>query len=145
MSRNPVHVLVTAALAAATAACGTALLVADPPALDEAFELRAGQSATVEGTTLALTFVEVSLDSRCPTDVTCVWEGDAVVTLRTVLDGEERGVELHTAGDRERDGAKHVDVGPYRIHLLGLNPDPLSEQPIPGSAYRVTLRVTGGV
>ena len=99
----------------------------------------------VEGTTLALTFVEVSLDSRCPTDVTCVWEGDAVVALEAVLDGEERGVELHTAGDRERDGAKHVDVGPYRIHLLGLNPDPLSEQPIPGSAYRVTLRVTGGV
>lgn len=144
MSHHTVFALMTATLAMATTGCGTALVSADPPMLDEAFALEPGESARIEGTGLILTFREVRDDSRCPTDVTCVWEGDAVVVLRTVLEGSVAEARLHTAGDRDRDGARHVDVGPYRIHLLELEPAPVSEEPIPASAYRATLRVTGG-
>jgi hypothetical protein len=143
MRRSLFTAIFAAALAAATTACGS-LVFGEPPVLNEAFELDVLESTTVIGTELTIRFVEVPADSRCPVDVTCVWEGDGVVVLETALDGVEEDVELHTAGDPERDAAKHVDVGPYRIHLLDLAPDPESEVAIPPAAYRVTLRVTGG-
>jgi hypothetical protein len=144
MIRLSVHGLSVVLLAAATAACGTALLAVDPPGLGEAFELQPGQSTAVEGTPLLVKFVEVPTDSRCPVDVTCVWEGDAAVVLETVLDGAEETVSLHTAGDPDRDGARYVDIGPYRVHLVDLLPEPESERSIPAFAYRTTLRVTSG-
>src|SRR5262249_58503750 len=44
--------------------------------------LAIGQEAPVEGTGLRILFRAVSDDSRCPADVTCVWEGDAGGALR---------------------------------------------------------------
>jgi len=45
------------------------------------FALPIGQTASVAGTDTRLTFSEVREDSRCPTDVTCVWEGDAKIMV----------------------------------------------------------------
>lgn len=36
-------------------------------------------------------------DSRCPSDVTCVWEGNAEVDMTLMFDNKEEAFTLHTA------------------------------------------------
>jgi hypothetical protein len=53
-------------------------VVAEP---GTSFTLPVGKTAAVKGTDTRLTFREVREDSRCPTDVTCVWAGDAKIAV----------------------------------------------------------------
>ncbi len=43
----------------------------------EEFTLAPGQSATILGEDLAIAFIEVISDSRCPEGAICIWEGEA--------------------------------------------------------------------
>ena len=70
--------------------------------MNEEFALAPGQTATVSGTSVRLTFERVSEDSRCPTDVTCIWEGDAVVVLKVKAEADEATREVHTQGGESR-------------------------------------------
>jgi len=112
---------------------------APTPALDEEFTLSPGQTATVTGTNLGLTFDRVSEDSRCPTDVTCIWEGDAVVVLRVKVEAEEATREVHTQGGESR--SRQAPAGDYVVTLVRLEPAPRSTETIEASTYRATLRV----
>lgn len=49
----------------------------DEVSLDKEFTLSVGQSVSVRGEDLTITFVEVVSDSRCPTGATCIWAGEA--------------------------------------------------------------------
>ena len=109
------------------------------PGLNEEFTLSPGQTATVNGANVRLTFDRVSEDSRCPTDVSCVWEGDAVVVLEVKVEAEEATREVHTQGDGSR--SRTAPVGDYVVTLVRLEPVPRSTTPIQASAYRATLRV----
>src|SRR5262245_45596774 len=73
--------------------------------LDDSFELRPGETATVSGEGLTVAFEGVPADSRCPVDVNCITAGDATVRLRTRKAGHADGEpELHTNdGPREAD------------------------------------------
>ncbi len=48
-------------------ACGTRNVSAD---LNQSVELRPGQSVSIKGEELTITFLEISQDSRCPTGAT---------------------------------------------------------------------------
>lgn len=109
------------------------------PALNEEFTLSPGQTATVNGTNVRLTFDRVSEDSRCPTDVNCVWEGDAVVVLKVKAEAEEATREVHTQGGDSR--SRKAPVGDYVVTLVRLEPAPRSTTTIEASAYRATLLV----
>lgn len=102
------------------------------------FELSAGQSAKVSGTSITVTFRSVAADSRCPSDVQCVWAGDGAVKLgiqSTVQPSQETTV--HTTLD-----PKFVDYSGYRIRIVGLAPYPKSGSPISPDKYVVTLNVS---
>jgi hypothetical protein len=103
--------------------------------------LRVGESVEIPGGGPGIRLVDVADDSRCPVDVTCVWEGDAVAGLEIQDDGEIRGVELHLTA-RDATGPGHVDVGGYRVAFDGLTPEAREGVAIPQGDYRVTLRVT---
>jgi hypothetical protein len=124
---------------AACASGGGSAPTAPTPGLDEEFTLAPGQSAAVNGTNLRLTFDRVSEDSRCPTDVTCVWEGDAVVVLRVKAEAEETTREVHTQGGEPR--SRKAPAGDFVVTLVRLDPVPRSTAAIEASAYRATLRV----
>ena len=109
------------------------------PALNEEFTLSPGQTAAVSGTNVRLTFDRVSEDSRCPTDVTCIWEGDAVVVLKVKAEAEEATREVHTQGGEAR--PRQAPAGDYVVTLIRLEPAPRSTGAIEPSAYRATLRV----
>ena len=45
-------------------------------ALGQSFDLKFGQTVSINGEQLKLTFVEMLGDSRCPKNVICIWEGE---------------------------------------------------------------------
>lgn len=125
---------------AACASGGSGNGVTSPaPAVNEEFTLAPGQTTSVEGTNVRLTFERVSEDSRCAVDVTCVWEGDAVVVLKVKLEAEEVTREVHTQGGASR--SRQAPAGDYTVTLVRLDPAPRSTAPIEASAYRATLLV----
>lgn len=136
--------------AASLAACGqeatapvrapeTALAAASAGAtVGQPFELRVGQSATVAGEGLTVSFQGVPSDSRCPTGVQCVWAGNAVVQVVLSKDGKAFGAELNTNLD-----PTSVDYLNYNVALVSLAPYPSSKGgPIAQSQYRATFVVT---
>ena len=78
----------------------------------------------MNGTNVRLTFERVSEDSRCPTDVTCIWEGDAVVVLKVKVEAEEATREVHTQGGEPR--SRKAPAGDYVVTLVRLDPAPRS-------------------
>lgn len=93
---------------------------------------------------LPLTFVSVLSDSRCPRDVVCVWQGDAMVTIQAdppcLLQGclaPSALLELHTDGE-----PKEAEYFGYRIRLLALEPEPLAGGRIDPRSYVAWVRVT---
>jgi hypothetical protein len=104
--------------------------------LGREFTLAVGQSVVVDDE-VRLTLKSVSDDSRCPVDVTCVWEGDATVSIEVITPTPRADHELHTAARESRE-AKH---GAYRITLVKLEPAPRSTTTISASDYRATLVV----
>lgn len=141
------HRLAITPLLVAVLACGSSDPLADHVdpqpkvvAVDSEFTLRRGERAMVDGGKLIVTFLSVPSDSRCPTDVVCVWQGDAAMLFR--LDGEND--ESPTTVD-----TLHTELQPRALTHLGftvrvtkLEPYPHSRQD-PGSRdYRATLIIT---
>ncbi|MGH9370296.1 MAG: hypothetical protein ACRD15_02060 [Vicinamibacterales bacterium] len=109
------------------------------PAAPESLELRVGGSARFPSSELTIVFEKVESDSRCPTGVTCVWEGDAVVRLSVGVPGKEQAaLTLHTHPTREQE-ATHAG---FVVRLAALTPHPTRERAIEASEYRARLTVT---
>jgi hypothetical protein len=119
------------------AGCATSTGAVRPIGLGQEQELAPGESVQVGG--LRVKFTRVENDSRCPVDVVCVWEGDALVKLE--LSAPPQDVEtrdLHTAGSA---GVRETTFGQFSIELVRLLPTTHSQQPIPAQDYRVVLKV----
>lgn len=117
---------------------GTTVPVTTQVQLGQDFTLSAGQSGRVNGTPITVTFDSVGQDSRCPSDVKCVWAGDASLTLTLKSTaGSSLQVSLHTNLD-----PKAADYAGYRIRVTGLTPTPTSGSSIPAASYAVTLQVS---
>jgi hypothetical protein len=139
---NTVLCGVVLCMALLTACCGG--LDSVEAELGEEFSLAIGRTASIRGDDLEITFLEVIEDSRCPREVTCVWEGRVSCS-----------VEL-TSGDSPQGAA------PYRMVLIqpGLSDEPVIEryeqfqisyrvdpypradEQIPDDEYRLILTIT---
>jgi hypothetical protein len=130
--RSFTALLLSSTWAVALAACGRDGSAAS---LDEPVQLAPGQSATFKAEKLEVTFVEMISDSRCPTDVTCVWQGTVTVRLAISSNGK---VTQH-----EADASNDVAIDGYVVDVLDVLParGPQSQQIAPAD-YRVTLKIT---
>jgi hypothetical protein len=118
----------------AASACGTPTAVE----LDESFRLAIGETALVEEANFALTFRGVQNDSRCPSDVQCVWAGNAVVELvATRPDSTQTTLGLNTTTT-----PRETTFESFVVALEGLEPGTRANVPIEPSAYRAVLRVS---
>ncbi len=70
----------------------------DKARLGEEFTLPIGQSVVITGEDLDIKFVEVSEDSRCPKDVTCVWEGRVTAVVEISTGGSSQQLNLSQPG-----------------------------------------------
>lgn len=103
--------------------------------------LRQGQTAEVAlpggPSALFITFARIASDSRCPSNVQCVWAGEVAVLLR--LSGEASGERtLYLPGGTS--GASTTDTGQYRLELKAVTPHPVS-----GAAQTEPNRITLGI
>jgi hypothetical protein len=125
---------VAAAIVLSAATCGSPTGPREVQPGQE-FELAPGESARAPGGPL-VRFLEVTSESRCPTDAVCVWAGDAVVAVTLSRVGSAPAtVELHTApalGDS-------ASYGGFTVRLARLLPHPRSTGEIPAADYRATL------
>ena len=105
------------------------------------FKIRYGQELKVKGEDLKVKFASLLGDSRCPSNVTCIWEGDALVQIdmkRT--NATESQIELHT--NSRLGGALEGKYQQYVIKLVALDPYPRTDVERKGSDYVATLLVT---
>jgi hypothetical protein len=106
----------------------------DTVAVGKDFTLAPGQSAKLAKDDLTVTFVKVTGDSRCPKGVSCVWAGDATVTVSS---GGTTTYDLHTG----RASAQTVKISGHDVKLVGLTPQLQAGSTITPGDYRATLRI----
>ena len=99
------------------------------------FDIAVGQEAKLQGSNVVIRFRGVTNDSRCPSDVQCVWAGNAVAGFDLSGTGQS-DASLNTTLD-----PKSVSYAGYTIALVGLKPTPKSGSTIPALEYVATLRV----
>lgn len=91
-----------------------------------------------------MVFTDVSNDSRCPSNVQCVWAGDAIAAITVHPPCINQGckaasisLQLHTNLEpRSGEGWGH------KVNLLALLPGPVQGQPTDKSQYVAWVRVT---
>ncbi|MFC4314047.1 hypothetical protein ACFPN2_33540 [Steroidobacter flavus] len=129
------HYLIPLLLTLAATGCRSA---SDPApqttGLNQEVRLAPGERAVFGPDTLDVEFVRVVEDSRCPTDVTCVWAGEVKVQLATRSGAAEAARHEITAG-------KDATVGELRLVVVQVQPERVSTREIPPEEYRVTLKV----
>jgi hypothetical protein len=93
--------------------------------------LALGRTATiVDGA--RLTFVRVEADSRCPSNVQCVWAGDAVLRVRIERAGVAVDAVIHS---NPQGGNDVVRVSGVVVQLVSVQPLPIAGRRTPDSEY----------
>jgi hypothetical protein len=131
--------LLAAALSLGFSACDSATRPSHDAHLDETFELRAGESATITNELLVLTFERVSEDSRCPLGVLCIRAGEGIAELAVRRLPSTSG-HLTLKTDPIDDSIGHFEG--YSVQLVELLPHPIAGEAIPAADYRARLAVT---
>jgi hypothetical protein len=127
-------VLPMAMLSACSDAGGSdAMSAAIPPGQE--YGVGFGETIRVGG--LSLEFTALAEESRCPTTVVCVWEGNARVLI-TATQGSATGVLELNSNPRFFVRALFED---YAIELRRVDPYPAAHPPAPAQDYAVTLFV----
>jgi hypothetical protein len=102
--------------------------------VDQAFALGYGGTAKLADGSLSVRFDAVGEDSRCATDVQCVWAGNGRISLAVEGTGTSRTVSLNTTLDPHS-----ADVLGYRITLDSLAPAPVSTRKLEAKDYTAYL------
>jgi hypothetical protein len=132
MRKTPILPLFVLALAAG---CGDASGPSRGVGLGVPFELRVGETASVDDELLTVAFHAVTSDSRCPIDVVCIVAGDATLRLGLRrLPRPEDVVEVRTPGSA-------AGFDGYEIEALRLLPAPRAAEPTDPAAYVASLVV----
>lgn len=116
--------------------CGSASTV--NASLGKEFTLAIGQTATISGENLSIKFVDVTADSRCASDVECVWAGEVKVLLDIKSNGSSQQFELTQLGAGNAEGQK---IGNYTYQFT-VEPYPVSTHQIEKSEYRLVMTVS---
>ena len=110
-----------------------------PKKLNEQFQLHLHDLAIISGgPEISILNIE---DSRCPSDVTCVWEGEVKISVYVVKDKNPLGNFTLTSRAGDKNMATQTFDG-YSIQVIEVNPYPVSTKQIPLSDYVVTLVVS---
>ncbi|MBD1911402.1 MULTISPECIES: hypothetical protein [unclassified Leptolyngbya] len=107
--------------------------------LDQPFQLGVQQQIVIDG--LTIQFLGVSDDSRCPSNVQCIWAGQVSARFRVSANDAPAEEVVLTKG-AGADAQSSTTVGRYHIQLSEVAPYPNTQQPIEAGDYTVTLTIT---
>ena len=106
-----------------------------------ALSLRVGQQIVIPEEALTVTFTDVT-DSRCPTQVLCVWAGEGRVTLVVSQSGyPAESLLVVTPASPEGQPSNQSSYRAFRFTLESLDPIPAMPGPIPTELYRAGVLV----
>ncbi len=137
MTKYSFYLLVSVAIVLLLGSCASTGEV--KTRLGEEFSLSIGQSVVITGENLEIKFVEVSEDSRCAKDVTCIWEGRVTAVVEISTDGSSQQLELSQPG--LTDSLARETYGEYKF-TYKVEPYPeKAEVEIATDEYRLLLIV----
>ena len=119
-------------LLSATACLGKS--PAAPTPIDRSIVLAPGQTVELAAD-VAIGFVSVLGDSRCPINAGCIQGGDAIVRLTVNTSRRNGERDLHTGT------MAPVTFEDLEIHLVDLHPYPFGGRTTDPKDYRATVRV----
>ncbi|MDP9955772.1 hypothetical protein J2X97_001409 [Epilithonimonas hungarica] len=86
------------------------------------------KTAKIPNSKINLHFKEITEDSRCPVDVTCVWEGIATVNIEGTSGSQKTNFQVGTRDFLPRNVSKSFSFSGYRFTLTDLKPYPGGKQ-----------------
>lgn len=93
----------------------------------------------------SIKFKELISDSRCPSDVTCIWPGEAKILVEVFENGNLCGEEMLviSSGDRNTSVSlqKLFSGGDFSLSAFQLTPYPKTSERIKPSEYSINLEV----
>jgi len=106
--------------------------------LGQEVSLPVGQTVVITEQNLKIRFIEVSEDSRCPKDVTCVWEGMVSAVVEISADGSSQQLKLIQPGLTEKPA-----IETHRGYQLTFKVEPYPEEgkEIAANEYELVLTV----
>ncbi|UCC17889.1 MAG: hypothetical protein JSU58_04875 [Dehalococcoidales bacterium] len=108
--------------------------------IGEEFTLSIGETASIHGEDLRIQFLEISEDSRCPRNVTCVWEGRAIAIIEVFIGDTSQKIELIEQGLTDIGTKRQFEEYEFVFRIL---PYPeKAEVQISPDEYRLILTVT---
>ena len=90
----------------------------------------------------SIRFVEVLKDSRCPSDVTCVWAGEVQVKIEILENGsvlEEKLITFGASGVNPKRTMELLKTATKTVLGYNISPYPKSSNQIPKSEYTLDL------
>lgn len=107
----------------------------------ERLTLNLQDRATVPGSTLEVHFVGYR-DSRCPTDLQCVWAGEASAFFWLTGGGLKPQVVVVPWDGSGQPARYSKRVGPYRFYMRSLEPRPNHANKVGPGEYKAVLDIT---
>ncbi len=102
------------------------------------FSVAYGRDVDVPGTLARLGFDQVTEESRCPSDVVCVWEGQVTLVLGvTIGDGPTVPQQVTLRGE----GSALLTIQGVTLTLFRVNPYPITTEPHGPEDYVAFFRV----
>jgi len=137
MWKRTLHFLLFLCVILAASSCSESEYVeAD---LNEEFSLSIGQHASILGEDLTVTFEEVAEDSRCPSNVTCVWAGRVSCIVTVVHEGSSYRMTLTQPGLTSEYALDVYEEYELAFHVT---PYPEAGKTIANDAYRLHLIIS---
>ena len=102
------------------------------------FILSIGQEAHISEENLSIIFEDVIEDSRCPLDVTCIWEGRASILVQLTYDDIVYNVVLNEPGLTDHAVDIFIDYS-VSFHL---EPYPIEADNISKEDYRLRMTIS---
>jgi hypothetical protein len=109
-------------------------------ALGEEITIQVFDTATYCNENLSITFNTYPNESRCPTNVTCIWAGFVEIELSVNLKGKDTVLKLSTEPNVSGIPVQ-ANVGDYSIKLIDVIPYPATNIRIDPNQFKVILLV----
>src|SRR5437899_947991 len=103
------------------------------------FQLKVNQTSSLESNTIKVKLLNVTADSRCPSDMTCVWQGQVKISVNIIKNNQDLGDFSLTSRAGQDLGIQNFDD--HSIQVVKVEPYPTSGKKISTSDYMVTFAV----
>ena len=98
---------------------------------DNTITIGINKKTTIPNSKISLEFKEIVEDSRCPVDVTCVWEGIAIVNIDATNGNQKTNFQVSNQNLEDKNITRSVTVSGYKITWQQLKPQPGGKEETP--------------